>query len=85
MRVFMINSWVCRKPDEVVVKEVAAQRQGLQDVVSDLPQELGVLCEGLWVGVAISVCAKLQQNCWERGRKTNKQTIRRTETLVRKL
>lgn len=63
----------CFVPDEVIVQEVTADCQGLEDVITDLSQELAVSRKRLWVGVTALVCAKLQQNCGEGGKTEKKQ------------
>lgn len=51
-----------RIPGEFITQEVAVHFHGRQDVITDLLQELAVLREGLWVGVAAFVGTELQQN-----------------------
>lgn len=51
-----------RVPCELVTQEVTVHLHGRQDVVADLLQELAVLGEGLWVGLAAFVRTELQQN-----------------------
>lgn len=53
----------CFVPDEVIIQEVTADRQGLQDIITDLSQELTVFCKGLRVWVSTFVCAELQHDC----------------------
>lgn len=67
-------------PDEVIIQKVTADSQGLEDVVTDLSQELTVCRKGLWVGVAALVGAKFQQNCGEEGmRKEQREESMRLE------
>lgn len=62
-----VKSHVDSVPDEVIIQELIADSQGLQDVTADLCQELTVCRKGLWVGVAALVGAKFQQHCGEGG------------------
>lgn len=65
-----MGSFMCRVNDtsegcipcEFITQEVTVHFHGREDVIADLLQELAVLGEGLWVGVAAFVCTELQQN-----------------------